>query len=177
MIWGFDLIVGLCCSCRVIGVGRTGWHIDGTFQPAPYAYSLYYMASVPKQGATVFAPLTEVIEGLSSEKYAEWDRLWMLSDRRSGPVHPLIYTHPRSKKKVRLKRSSWLIIIILNILRIRWNWTKYCPNIHYCLLARIPACLTSASDRCAGNRAIFHTSSYILHSKSTSSYVETLIWL
>ncbi|XP_046658775.1 alpha-ketoglutarate-dependent sulfate ester dioxygenase-like isoform X1 [Homalodisca vitripennis] len=82
------------------GVGRTGWHIDGTFQPAPYAYSLYYMASVPKEGATVFAPLTEVIEGLSPEKYAEWDRLWMASDRRAGPVHPLIYTHPRSKKKV-----------------------------------------------------------------------------
>ncbi|KAG8330768.1 hypothetical protein J6590_055753 [Homalodisca vitripennis] len=81
------------------GVGRTGWHIDGTFQPAPYAYSLYYMASVPKEGATVFAPLTEVIEGLSPEKYAEWDRLWMASDRRAGPVHPLIYTHPRSKKK------------------------------------------------------------------------------
>lgn len=88
------------------GVGRTGWHIDGTFQPAPYAYSLYYMASVPKNGATVFAPLTEIIEGLSPEKYAEWDRLWMASDRRSGPVHPLIYTHPRSKKKV-----GWVILI------------------------------------------------------------------
>uniref|UniRef100_A0A1B6K3V1 TauD/TfdA-like domain-containing protein n=2 Tax=Homalodisca liturata TaxID=320908 RepID=A0A1B6K3V1_9HEMI len=82
------------------GVGRTGWHIDGTFQCAPNAYSLYYMASVPKEGATVFAPLTEVIEDLSPEKYAEWDRLWMVIDRRTGPIHPLIYTHPRSKKKV-----------------------------------------------------------------------------
>lgn len=90
-----------------LGVGRTGWHIDGTFQKAPYAYSLYYMASVPKQGATVFAPLTEIIEGLSPEKYAEWDRLWMCSDRRSGPVHPLIYTHPKSKKKVCSK--VWLL--------------------------------------------------------------------
>jgi len=82
------------------GVGRTGWHIDGTFQPAPYAYSLYYMASVPKQGATTFAPLTEVIEGLTADKFAEWDRLWMVGDRRSGPIHPLIYTHPRTNKKV-----------------------------------------------------------------------------
>ncbi|XP_046658779.1 alpha-ketoglutarate-dependent sulfate ester dioxygenase-like isoform X3 [Homalodisca vitripennis] len=81
------------------GVGRTGWHIDGTFQYAPNAYSLYYMASVPKEGATVFAPLTEVIEDLSPEKYAEWDRLWMVINRRTGPIHPLIYTHPRSKKK------------------------------------------------------------------------------
>jgi hypothetical protein len=30
------------------GVGRTGWHIDGSFQPAPFAYSLYHMVKVPK---------------------------------------------------------------------------------------------------------------------------------
>ena len=34
------------------GVGRTGWHIDGSFQPAPFAYSLYHMAHVPKEGDT-----------------------------------------------------------------------------------------------------------------------------
>lgn len=82
------------------GVGRTGWHIDGSFQPAPFAYSLYHMVSVPKQGATTFAPLTEIIQGLPEEKRQEWDRLWMLSDRRSGPVHPLVYSHPITKKKV-----------------------------------------------------------------------------
>ena len=37
-------------GCR--GVGRTGWHIDGSFQPAPFSYSLYYMHCVPKQGDT-----------------------------------------------------------------------------------------------------------------------------
>ncbi|XP_047114767.1 alpha-ketoglutarate-dependent sulfonate dioxygenase-like isoform X1 [Schistocerca piceifrons] len=83
-----------------VGVGRTGWHIDGSFQPAPFAYSLYHIVSVPKKGNTVFAPLTELIEGLSTEKRAEWERLWMVSDRRSGPIHPLIYTHPVTKKKV-----------------------------------------------------------------------------
>merc|ERR1712189_52583 len=34
-----------------INVGRTGWHIDGSFQRAPFAYSLYYMHSVPEKGA------------------------------------------------------------------------------------------------------------------------------
>ena len=34
------------------GVGRTGWHIDGSFQPAPFSYSLYHMMHVPKNGDT-----------------------------------------------------------------------------------------------------------------------------
>ena len=33
-------------------VGRTGWHIDGSFQPAPFAYSIYHIVSVPKKGDT-----------------------------------------------------------------------------------------------------------------------------
>nr|CAD7578211.1 unnamed protein product [Timema californicum] len=82
------------------GVGRTGWHIDGSFQSAPFSYSLYHMVSVPKRGATAFAPLTELIEGLSPDRRAEWKRLWMMSDRRSGPLHPLIYPHPHTGKKV-----------------------------------------------------------------------------
>uniref|UniRef100_A0A8D8VGL1 TauD/TfdA-like domain-containing protein n=1 Tax=Cacopsylla melanoneura TaxID=428564 RepID=A0A8D8VGL1_9HEMI len=68
--------------------------------PAPFGYALYHMAHVPKQGATTFAPLTEIIEGLPGDKRIEWDRLWMMSDRRSGPIHPLIYSHPITKKKV-----------------------------------------------------------------------------
>ncbi|KAG4066874.1 hypothetical protein HA402_012941 [Bradysia odoriphaga] len=85
-------------GCR--GVGRTGWHIDGSFQPAPFGYSLYHMVSVPTDGATQFIPLTELIENLKPETFAKWNRLWMMSDRRSGPIHPLIYKHPLSKKLV-----------------------------------------------------------------------------
>ncbi|CAG0899952.1 unnamed protein product [Darwinula stevensoni] len=81
------------------GVGRTGWHIDGTFQQAPFSYSLYHMWSVPKEGDTIFLPLNELIEGLSSERKGRWERLYMISDRRGGPVHPLIYSHPITKKK------------------------------------------------------------------------------
>nr|CAD7447277.1 unnamed protein product [Timema bartmani] len=92
-------VVGVEKSLK-LGVGRTGWHIDGSFQSAPFSYSLYHMVSVPKQGATAFAPLTELIEGLSPERRAEWKRLWMMSDRCSGPLHPLIYPHPHTGKMV-----------------------------------------------------------------------------
>ena len=34
------------------GVGRTGWHIDGSFQSAPFGYSLYHIVSVPTSGNT-----------------------------------------------------------------------------------------------------------------------------
>ncbi len=78
------------------GVGRTGWHVDGSFQRAPFSYSLYHILSVPKQGATVFAPLYEIIHALPEEQRARWERLSMCSDRRGGSVKPLIYTHPRS---------------------------------------------------------------------------------
>nr|CAD7424505.1 unnamed protein product [Timema monikensis] len=91
----------------IIWVGRTGWHIDGSFQSAPFSYSLYHMVSVPKLGATAFAPLTELIEGLSPERRAEWKRLWMMSDRRSGPLHPLIYPHPHTGKKETSTVESW----------------------------------------------------------------------
>lgn len=82
------------------GVGRTGWHIDGSFQEAPFSYSLYHMVSVPKNGATSFIPLTELIENLDTSRKNKWNQLWMLSDRRTGPVHPLIYKHPITEKPV-----------------------------------------------------------------------------
>ena len=33
-------------------VGRTGWHIDGSFQKAPFNYSLYHIVNVPSKGNT-----------------------------------------------------------------------------------------------------------------------------
>ena len=35
-----------------MGVGRTGWHIDGSFQERPYSHSLYHIISVPSRGDT-----------------------------------------------------------------------------------------------------------------------------
>ncbi|XP_015366093.1 PREDICTED: alpha-ketoglutarate-dependent taurine dioxygenase-like isoform X1 [Diuraphis noxia] len=82
------------------GVGRSGWHIDGTFQPAPFSYSLYHMVSVPKEGHTLFVPLTELIESLDKDTYDTWNKAWMVSDRRSSPIHPLVYSHPLTGKPV-----------------------------------------------------------------------------
>lgn len=78
------------------GVGRTGWHVDGSFQSAPFSYSLYQIVSVPRQGATVFMPLHELLASLPAGVRARWERLHMRSDRRSGGAKPLVYTHPRS---------------------------------------------------------------------------------
>ena len=43
-------------------VGRTGWHIEGLFRPAPFPYSLYHMVCVPLKSDTVFAPLNEIVD-------------------------------------------------------------------------------------------------------------------
>jgi alpha-ketoglutarate-dependent taurine dioxygenase len=77
-----------------VGVGRTGWHIDGSFQECPYSHSLYHIISVPSHGDTMFTPLYEVVESLTDEQMARWDRLYMVADRRGGLVHPLVYPHP-----------------------------------------------------------------------------------
>ena len=61
------------------------------FQEAPFSHSLYHIVTVPTDSATVFAPLTDIVQSLAAEKRQLWERLWMMSDRRSGPVHPLIY--------------------------------------------------------------------------------------
>jgi len=81
-------------------VGRTGWHIDGSFQEKPFSNSVMHIINVPKLGATCFIPLTQLLEGVEDEKRKLWDRLWMVSDRRSGPVHPVIYRHPLTGKPV-----------------------------------------------------------------------------
>lgn len=39
-----------------------------------------------------FLPLNELIDGLSYDMRARWERLWTM--RRSNRIHPLIYPHP-----------------------------------------------------------------------------------
>ena len=63
-------------------VGRTGWHIDGSFQERPFSHSIYHIIECPTDGATVFAPLNELIERLDEKKKAFWHRLYMASDRQ-----------------------------------------------------------------------------------------------
>jgi taurine dioxygenase len=79
------------------GVGRTGWHVDGSFQCAPFAHALYHIvACTPRTGVTAFAPLDEVLAAVPPEARARWERLSMLSDRRSPDAKPLVYSHPET---------------------------------------------------------------------------------
>ena len=32
-----------------LGVGRTGWHIDGSFQEAPFSHSIYHIIETPSR--------------------------------------------------------------------------------------------------------------------------------
>lgn len=75
-------------------VGRSGWHIDGTFQAMPFMYQTMYFPSVTKGGDTYFTPLKELFEGFSSKDQEYLNRLWMITGRRQAPVHPLVYKHP-----------------------------------------------------------------------------------
>ena len=78
------------------GVGRTGWHVDGSFQAAPFSHALYHIWECPSAGDTLFVPLHELLAGLPPEQRRRWERLWMLSDRRERAPKPLVYTHPLS---------------------------------------------------------------------------------
>ncbi len=92
-------ILAISDHFRCTGVGRTGWHVDGSFQEKPFSHSIYHIIECPLQGDTVFVPLTEVIASLSDEKRAFWERLYMGTSRRGGDlVHPHIYPHPLTKK-------------------------------------------------------------------------------
>jgi taurine dioxygenase len=79
-------------------VGRSGWHIDGTFMTAPFSYQTMYFPSVSKGGDTHFCPLKELYERQTIETQQRWDSYWMITSGRGGrgntPVHPLVYKHP-----------------------------------------------------------------------------------
>ena len=102
------------------GVGRTGWHIDGTFREMPYSHSIYHIHSAPTEGDTgkiivmcdsgvkispplAFTSLHEVVQSLSESQRGRWSRLRMLSDMREKFVHPLMWPHPITGKEVSLR--------------------------------------------------------------------------
>lgn len=73
-------------------VGRTGWHIDGSFMQMPFSHSLYHIISTPICSSTSFVSLSDVIKRLGKDRRQFWNRLWMMSGK--DLAHPLIYTHP-----------------------------------------------------------------------------------
>lgn len=71
-------------------VGRTGWHIDGTFQSRPFKYQTMFFQSVCTGGETWFVPLGDFYELQDEATKARWDKLWMLT---GDLAHPLVYKH------------------------------------------------------------------------------------
>jgi alpha-ketoglutarate-dependent taurine dioxygenase len=83
-------------------VGRSGWHIDGTFQLRPFMYQTMYFESVAEGGDTYFIPLCEFYESLPQDMRQRYDKLWMVTERRQAPIHPLVYQHPFRKEPTML---------------------------------------------------------------------------
>lgn len=71
-------------------VGRTGWHIDGTFQPRPFKYQTMHLHSVCDGGETWFVPLSDFYDIQDDATKARWDKLWMVT---RDLAHPLVYKH------------------------------------------------------------------------------------
>jgi len=85
-------------------VGRSGWHIDGSFQPRPFKVQTMTFWSVSRRGQTLFSPLEDVVARLSPGDRDEWERLSVVtnSPARDGSglpvIHPLVYAHPDTGK-------------------------------------------------------------------------------
>eukprot|EP00242_Pyramimonas_sp_CCMP2087_P004106 CAMPEP_0198217458 /NCGR_PEP_ID=MMETSP1445-20131203/63823_1 /TAXON_ID=36898 /ORGANISM="Pyramimonas sp., Strain CCMP2087" /LENGTH=288 /DNA_ID=CAMNT_0043894157 /DNA_START=125 /DNA_END=988 /DNA_ORIENTATION=+ len=73
-------------------VGRTGWHLDGTFQARPFKYQTMHFHSVIQGGDTLFIPLREFYERQDVKTQERWSRLWFATGRDSA--HPMVYVHP-----------------------------------------------------------------------------------
>lgn len=73
-------------------VGRTGWHIDGSFMSEPFDFALYHMVSVPKEGSTAFVGFKELLNSTPENQRRSWERLWMIG-KGGDVIHPLVYKH------------------------------------------------------------------------------------
>lgn len=93
-----------------LNVGRTGWHIDGTFLQKPYNYSMMHIISVPKRGygQTAFISSSLVIDNiLNKDKQFEklkkkLNKLYMVGTPSNYAIHPIIYKHPITKRQTML---------------------------------------------------------------------------
>eukprot|EP00541_Cyclophora_tenuis_P015087 CAMPEP_0116540946 /NCGR_PEP_ID=MMETSP0397-20121206/221_1 /TAXON_ID=216820 /ORGANISM="Cyclophora tenuis, Strain ECT3854" /LENGTH=171 /DNA_ID=CAMNT_0004064857 /DNA_START=194 /DNA_END=709 /DNA_ORIENTATION=- len=67
-------------------------------------------------GTTLFMPLCEFYEAQSQETRQRWDKLWMITERREAPVHPLVCLHPYRKDTTMVFHcgrpfcKGWLVI-------------------------------------------------------------------
>lgn len=76
-----------------VGVGTSGWHIDGTSYEKPFQLALMHIIHSPQSPApTLFMPLGPLASRIRHHA-PSWDRLWV---RNGKGTHPLLYAHPRT---------------------------------------------------------------------------------
>jgi taurine dioxygenase len=84
------------------GVGPQ-WHNDGSFIADTFSHAGYHIVRPAERGgATCFAHQGAAHDALPAETQEYWSRLSSVNSA-SGVVHPLVHTHPLSRR-----RSVWL---------------------------------------------------------------------
>ena len=88
----------------IVGVGPQ-YHNDGSFLSGTFSHAVYHMVKVPdnaSSGSTYFSHQGVAYDNLTEEQQEYWSRLTSVNSN-SGVLHPVVHTHPISKRK-----SVWL---------------------------------------------------------------------
>ena len=96
----------------LVGVGTTGWHMDGLSYATPFGVALLHIAQVPRRGPTLFLPLHPLVETMRRQQPGWWERLSMRCGTGAAAVHhPLLFAHPRKPDRlgVCLGKTSGLV--------------------------------------------------------------------
>ena len=76
------------------GVGRTGWHVDGSFQPSPFSHALYHIWSCPSQGETAFLGMIAGFKTAEGQVTGLRETNQLLDELEKEIIQSrLIYTH------------------------------------------------------------------------------------
>ncbi|KAL1504339.1 hypothetical protein AB1Y20_010745 [Prymnesium parvum] len=81
----------------ILGVGPQ-WHNDGSFEREVFSHVGYHIVRVAeKGGGTIIAHQGAAYDALPAEEQERWKRLVSVNSN-SGVLHPLVHTHPISKR-------------------------------------------------------------------------------
>eukprot|EP00051_Salpingoeca_urceolata_P013491 m.169538 g.169538 ORF g.169538 m.169538 type:complete len:374 (-) comp17807_c1_seq4:51-1172(-) len=80
-----------------INVGRAGWHIDGSFLPAPFKLQTMHFWHASRGGVTEFASFSDLLQDVPQSKRDFWRRLTFIS--ADGICNPLVWLHPVTREE------------------------------------------------------------------------------
>ena len=81
-----------------MGVGTSGWHIDGISYETPFSFALMRIEAVSANGPTLFLPLQPLAQQLMEEK-PRWRDLAVVCGKDDKKVrHPLLFANPRTRQ-------------------------------------------------------------------------------